>query len=167
MGTENYCECLVGVKTDSKYQFLTILCAALAVICAAAGMFLILIACVPAVVFGVLAWFLAQKIHTEFEYLLLDHEFSADIIYRKDRRKRLLNCPTKKIDLFAPADPGKIDHVRRQNMKLEDYSTKKDGDRHYLMTCSSENGKAAFLVTPNEQLLEMLGRELPRSVFTR
>ena len=156
MGTDNYCECLVGVKKDGKYQILTILCVVLAVLFAGAGMFLALIACLPAVIFGVLAWFLAQRIHTEYEYLLLDHEFSADIIYRKDRRKKLLNCPTKKIEMFTEADPGKLDHLNRQNTKLEDYSTRKEEDRHYILVCSGENGKTAFLVTPSEELLEML-----------
>ncbi len=167
MGNDNYCECLVQAEPDGKNRLLTIVSIIVAVLCAAAGMFVFLPACIPAIGCGVYAWFCSQKINTEYEYLLLDHEISVDVIYNKNRRKKLMNCPVKKIELFAPADLGKLDHVKRQNIKLEDYSTRKDQDRHYLMVCSNEGGKMAFLLTPGTELLDNFSRELNRNVFTR
>ena len=34
-----------------------------------------------------------------------------------------MNCPLRKIDYFAPVAPGRIDHLKRQNITVEDYSS--------------------------------------------
>ena len=165
MGNENYCECLVRAKDSAKYRLLMIVGAVGALVCAFAAMFIWLFAMLPMVALGVLAWYSARRIRTEYEYLLLDHELSVDVIYNKDRRKQQMSCPTKTIDMFVPADPGKLDHLKRQNIVPADYSTGNPQDAHYILVCSGEGKRQACLVTPDEEMLLMMGRELPRNVL--
>ena len=164
---EKYVENLFSRDPSMKFRLLTVLAAAGAVIFACIGLVIWLPACIGAVLCGVLAWFLAQRILVEYEYLLLDHELSVDAIFGKSRRKKMMNCSTKKIESFAPEAPGRIDHLRRQRITVEDYSSRRPGDTHYLLECSGEKGKIAFLLTPGEALLEQLQRELPRAVMPR
>ena len=164
---EQYCECLVSRDLDGKMRLLTVMAAAFAVLFAFAGMFVWLVFCLPAVACGVAAWFLSQRIRVEYEYLLLDHEITVDAIYGKNRRKKMLNCAVNKIESLSPYEEGRADHVRRQNITLEDYSSGKAEDRHYLMVCGGEQKKVAFVLTPNTEMLDLLGRELSRAVFTR
>ena len=164
---ENYVENLVSREPSTKTRLLTILAATGAVIFACIGLVIWLPACIPAVLCGVLAWFLAQRILVEYEYLLLDHELSVDVIYGKTRRKKMMNCPLKKIESFAPEAPGRTDHLKRQRITVEDYSSQRPGDTHYLLECTGEKGKIAFLMTPGAELLAQLQRELPRAVMPR
>ena len=164
---EQYCECLVSRRPDGRMRLLTIAAIVLAVVFAFTGVFLWIVYCVPAVACGAAAWFLNQRVLVEYEYLLLDHEISVDAIYGKTRRKKMLNCAVNKIESLAPYEEARAEHVRRQNITLEDYSSGKEEDRHYLMVCKGEQKNVAFVLTPSAEMLDLFGRELSRAVFTR
>ena len=114
-----------------------------------------------------LLWFAIQKIRQEFEYLILDHELSVDAIYGHSRRKKIMNCPLKKVVLFAPENSSEYGTYRHQNLVLHDFSTRNPEDTHYAMVCKNESGTIGFRLTPNAEMLELLDYELPRGILIK
>ena len=167
MVNDRYCEYLISQKPTAANIAKVIVFAVLMLVCAVIGMKILWLVCIPAVLFGVLLCFSVQKIRQEFEYLILDRELSVDAIYGRSRRKKIMNCPLKKVVLFAPEDSTEFAPYRRQGLKLHDFSTRQPGDVHYAMVCQNESGTIAFRLTPNEEMLSILAYELPRGIFVR
>ena len=167
MVSERYCEYLIQQKPTPANMARVIVLVVLTLGCVIAGLTISQWICTPAVLFGVLLWFAIQKIRQEFEYLILDHELSVDAIYGHSRRKKIMNCPLKKVVLFAPENSSEYGTYRHQNLVLHDFSTRNPEDTHYAMVCKNESGTIGFRLTPNAEMLELLDYELPRGILIK
>ena len=78
---DQYCEYLVKQRTAPWRKGLNFLTAALCVLCLIGGFRITPWLLLLAVALGAGAWFLFRTTEVEYEYLLIEEEFSVDCIY--------------------------------------------------------------------------------------
>ncbi|MHC1748948.1 MAG: hypothetical protein AB9856_11475 [Cellulosilyticaceae bacterium] len=160
-------EQLVSVKKSSKdtlNQALIIIGAILLIIIAFifGGMFIGPIA-ILAVLWG--AWFLMGKLKKEYEYSLTNNELDIDVIFNKERRKKIMVIDMKKIHVMASIkDEKKQDELARAQ-KVMDFSNGEHTEDTYAIVCEKDGGLVKVLLTPNQEILNLMYRQAPNKVF--
>ena len=159
-----YVECLVQTKTPALKKFLKVLLIALTVIFAI-FMFIIPLAFIPAVAFGVGAYFANMFAEIEYEYLYLDKEIVVDKVMAKSKRKRVATYSLDRIEVLAPVKSYHLDNFgRRDNAKVKDYSIGEElqPDRRYVMYYE---GGEKILLSPSEEMIKVMKNVAPRKIF--
>lgn len=163
---DRYSECLVAQRTKPVYMIGMVLCGFLALVCLM-GIYLVsILAVIPALAFGGLAVYCWLHTSLEYEYLLLDRNWSADRIQARSRRKTVFSVSVKNIELLAPADSPKCETWYRQKIGILDMSTGENAGK-YLMVCRTDGKVQGVYLTPNASMLDQFEMELSRLVFTR
>lgn len=160
-----YVECLVQTKTSVLKKCLKGLLIALTVIFAII-MLVIPLAFIPAVAFGVGAYFSSWFTEIEYEYLYLDKELVVDKVMAKSRRKRVATYSLDRIEVLAPVKSYHLDNFgRRDNVKVKDYSIGEElqPDRRYVMYYE---GGEKILLSPSEELVRVMKNVAPRKIFS-
>lgn len=163
---EQYCEYLVKQRTAPWRKGLNILAAALCLLCLIGGFWITPWLLLAAVGAGVGTWFLVRTAEVEYEYLLIEEEFSVDCIYQKSRRKPKAVFPILRFALVAPADAPQLIGIRREGCKLRDFSSRDSQAKTYSIVCKDQD-VTEIRITPNEKMLSMLERMLPAGTVTR
>lgn len=160
-----YVECLVQTKTSGWKKCLKGLLIALTVVFAI-FMFVIPLAFIPAVAFGVGAYFSSWLTEIEYEYLYLDKEIVVDKVMAKSKRKRVATYSLDRIEVLAPVKSYHLDNFgRRDNAKVKDYSIGEElqPDRRYVMYYE---GGEKILLSPSEEMIKVMKNAAPRKVFS-
>lgn len=160
-----YVECLVQTKTSALKKCLKGLLIALTVIFAI-FMFIIPLAFIPAVIFGVGAYFSSWLTDIEYEYLYLDKEIVVDKVMAKSKRKRVATYSLDRIEVLAPIKSYHLDNFgRRDNAKVKDYSIGEElqPDRRYVMYYE---GGEKILLSPSEEMIKVMKNVAPRKIFS-
>ena len=162
--SDTYVECLVKTKPSALGKFLKILLIVLTVLFAII-MFVIPLAFIPAVVFGVGAYFANMFSEIEYEYLYLDKEIVVDKVMAKSRRKRVATYSLDRIEVLAPVKSYHLDNFgRRDNAKVKDYSIGEvlQPDRRFVMYYE---GGEKILLSPSEDMIKAMKNVAPRKIF--
>lgn len=160
-----YVECLVQTKPSAVRKFLKFLLIGLTVFFAVI-MFVIPLAFIPAVAFGVGAYFANMFSEIEYEYLYLDKEIVIDKVLAKSKRKRVATYSLDRIEILAPIKSYHLDNFgRRDNAKVKDYSIGEElqPDRRYVMYCE---GGEKILLSPSEEMIKVMKNVAPRKIFS-
>ena len=160
-----YVECLVQTKTPAWKKCLRGLLIALTVIFAII-MFVIPLAFILAVAFGVGAYFSSWLTEIEYEYLYLDKEIVVDKVMAKSKRKRVATYSLDRIEVLAPVKSYHLDNFgRRDNAKVTDYSIGEElqPDRRYVMYYE---GGEKILLSPSEEMIKVMKNVAPRKIFS-
>lgn len=160
-------EQLVSVKKSSKdklNQTLIIIASILLIIIAFmfGGLFI-----GPVAILGVLwgAWFLMSKLKKEYEYSLTNNELDIDVIYNKERRKKIMVIDMKKIHVMASIkDDRKQDEIERAQ-KIMDFSNGEMTQDTYAIVCEKDGSVVRVLITPNQEILNLMYKQAPNKVF--
>lgn len=160
-----YVECLVKTKTPALKKFLKFLLIALTVV-SAVIMFVMPLAFILAVAFGVGAYFANMFAEIEYEYLYLDKEIVVDKVMAKSKRKRVATYSLDRIEVLAPVKSYHLDNFgRRDNAKVRDYSIGEElqPDRRFVMYYE---GGEKILLSPSEEMIKVMKNAAPRKVFS-
>ncbi len=159
-----YVECLVQAKSSAVWKFVRVLLISLTVLLAV-FMFVFPLAFIPAVVFGVGAYFSSWLTEIEYEYLYLDKEIVVDKVMAKSKRKRVATYSLDRIEILAPVKSYHLDNFgRRDNVKVKDYSIGEElqPDRRFVMYYE---GGEKILLSPSEEMVKVMRNAAPRKIF--
>ena len=161
---ETYVECLVKRKIPGYMSFLKILLIMLTVGFVLVGMVFI-IALIPAILFGVAAYFVYMNTDLEYEYLYLDRELTVDKVMAKSKRKRAAVYSLDKMEIVAPVKSWHLDNFKnRQTSKNVDYSSgeEKQPDKRFVFYYE---GNQKVIFEPSEEMVKAMQFVAPRKVF--
>lgn len=111
------------------------------------------------------ALFLTSKLKKEHEYMLTNNELDIDVIYNKERRKKVLTIDLKKIDIMASIkDERHKDSLERaqKTLNLSDGEGTKDT---YGVVYAHNGELTKILITPNEEMLTLIYKQAPHKVM--
>ena len=145
-------------------SFLKILLIMLTVGFVLVGMVFI-IALIPAILFGVAAYFVYMNTDLEYEYLYLDRELTVDKVMAKSKRKRAAVYSLDKMEIVAPVKSWHLDNFKnRQTSKNVDYSSgeEKQPDKRFVFYYE---GNQKVIFEPSEEMVKAMQFVAPRKVF--
>ncbi len=122
----------------------------------------------PIVIIGVVfgTGFLMSKFSREYEYILTNNELDIDVIYNRNRRKRVMTIDMKKIDIMASITDKNHQAELQKGVKLINASdNNNDASTYAIITQNPEKGACKVLISPNEQFLTSLYKQAPNKVF--
>lgn len=100
----------------------------------------------------------------EFEYSLTNHELDIDVIYNKQRRKRLLTVDIKQSNVMASIKDEKYQHEIERGQKIIDASDGKQTKDTYAIVFGKDGETIRLFVTPNEEMLNLIHKQAPNKV---
>ncbi len=161
---ESYMEYLVRVKRSPLHKTATTACIGVTAVFFLVG-FVIPIAFIPAVGFGIGSYFLQSRSILEYEYLYLDKEITIDKIIGLKKRKRVVRIKMEQVTVFAPLSSTQAkDAIAYANGKDYDYSSTDpatSGNCYVLVT--SDGSK--YILEPSREFVELARMSAPRKVF--
>lgn len=119
----------------------------------------------------VVLWYVAYRFmisrSIEYEYTIMNHDFSVDCIKGKRKRKTVVSVDIKKIEICAAvSDKEKSSGRKKVNELGARYDCTGDGQSGvYFIEYQGEKGTERILIQPNEEILKVLREINPRNVF--
>ena len=155
-----YVECLVQARKSGLKKVVQVLLIVLTVIFGL-GMIIFWPMVLPAIITGVVAYFVGLYSQVEYEYLYLDKELSVDRILAQSKRKRVAAYSLDRMEIFAPVNSWHLDSFKNRNVKVEDYS----GEEQDKCYCMYYEGGLKVVLSPSEDMVKALKNVAPRKVF--
>ena len=124
-----------------------------------------IIALIPAILFGVAAYFVSMNTDLEYEYLYLDRELTVDKVMAKSKRKRVAVYSLDKMEIVAPVKSWHLDNFKnRQTSRNVDYSSgeEKQPDKRFVFYYE---GNQKVIFEPSEEMVKAMQFAAPRKVF--
>lgn len=127
------------------------------------GIFVVMLALIPAVIMTVADTFLFKRLDVEYEYLYVNGNLDIDKIFSKSTRKKAYEVNME--DLIVLAASGQPELRQYQNVKAYDFSSGYEDHRVYEMIIERRGEKERIIFEPNEDIIEGIKRIAPRKVL--
>lgn len=111
------------------------------------------------------ALFLSNRLKKEHEYALTNSVLDIDVIYNKEKRKRLIEIDLKAVNVMASIQDDRHKDALTRSQKTIDASDGKYTKETYAIMCPHEGQVVKILVTPNEDMLNLMYKQAPNKVF--
>lgn len=121
----------------------------------------------PVLVLGILwgATMLSNKLKKEHEYSLTNSLLDIDVIYNKQKRKRVMELDLKEINVMANIKDERHQDELTRGQKTINASDGKDTKETYAIMCPKDGQVVKILITPNEDMLNLMYKQAPNKVF--
>ena len=159
-------ELLVPVKPRTLYTIGKIALWAVTVLCVLIFMTGILgfIPIIVAIAAGFGAYYVGLRSDIEYEYSLTEKEIDVDVIFAKQKRKRITTVDLTKLEVMAPLDSYKLDGYKNRQCKTEDYSSG-DLNNKKAMYVMYYDGSRKIILEADERLYKAIYNVAPHKVF--
>lgn len=160
---DTYIECLVRVKQSMIAKFIKTVLIMIAVVFVLFT-FIIPLAMIVALIFGIGAYMFNLRTNLEYEYLFLERELTVDKIMAQTKRKRVGVYSLDRIEVLAPINSYHLDDFKNRTVKTLDLSDKEVGppDRRYMLYYE---GNLRLILGPPESMVKAMKNITPRKVF--
>jgi len=115
------------------------------------------------VLFGGMTFF--NQFNKEYEYILTNNDLDIDVIFNRSKRKRVITCDMKKIEVMASIQDAKYKHELEKADKIINASDGNNDANTYALMIRQNSHFYKILLTPNEAFLNELYRQAPHKVF--
>ncbi|MEF9960196.1 MAG: hypothetical protein RR448_10985 [Niameybacter sp.] len=112
-----------------------------------------------------LATFLSSKLKKEHEYSLTNHLLDIDVIYNKEKRKRVIELDLKEMNVMASIKDERHQEELARGQKVINASDGQLGKETYAIMCPTDGQLVKILITPNEDMLNLMYKQAPNKVF--
>ncbi|MCD8021842.1 MAG: DUF6106 family protein [Lachnospiraceae bacterium] len=120
---------------------------------------------IGALAFLLLTIFVGPRMDVEWEYLYVNGELDIDAIYSKQKRKRVASFDMEHLEVLAPEKSHALDsYMTRQGTKIDDYTSKKEPQKSYILVFNEEKGQKIIAVELDDEILNDIRRIAPRKV---
>lgn len=162
---DNYKEQLVKKGKDSSDTFKRLAVTAAGII-AAAILVVLSLQFIGNIIVGFLlaavvlwgTYYILNGFYTEYEYIFTNGEIDIDKIMGQRKRKRLITVEIKSSTAF-----GKEKTAANSDVTLVDVSCRESDDNYYIDFRHRELGNTRLIFTPNEDMLELVEKYIPRT----
>lgn len=114
---------------------------------------------------GWAAHYFASKFKREHEYVLTNNELDIDVIYNKERRKRLISIDMKKIEVMASIKDEKHKPSFERAQKSINASDGEHTGNTYGILYPEGGQLIKIFITPHPEMLECLYKQAPHKVM--
>ena len=159
-----YSELLVKKKRTAKDNLIKYGLIGLTALLAAAGLFLMPVLLIAAIVVGVVSYFIIPGTDLEFEYLFVNGELDIDKIMAKTKRKRVAVYQLDRMEILAPIKSYHLDNYRNRNVKEKDFSIGYE-DKPDLRYAMYYEGGEKLILSPSPEMIKVMKNAAPRKVF--
>ena len=162
-----YQEILVKQKKNSAASLIRAALIAATAVFALGAFFMHPVFLLPALALGILCWFYSSRTDREYEYLYVNGDFDIDVIYNRQKRKRVGSYDVNSMIVFAPERSHELDPYRKKpGMTLKDYSSKEGSSKVWCGVYSVDKGEEMVLLElEDDSIVKDLRRYAPRKVF--
>lgn len=132
------------------------------------ALFIVLPRFMPTVLALGIIWgaiFLSSKLKKEHEYTLTNNLVDIDVIYNKEKRKRLIELDLKEINIMASIKDERHQEELARGQKVIDASDGNQTKDTYAIMCPKDGQVVKILITPNEGMLNLMYKQAPNKVF--
>ena len=112
-----------------------------------------------------LAMFLSNKLKKEHEYILTNNMLDIDVIYNKEKRKRVIELDLKEINVMASIKDERHQDELARGQKIINASDGNGTKETYAIMCPKDGQVVKILITPNEDMLNLMYKQAPNKVF--
>ena len=134
---------------------------------AAAGLLITPLLLLPAVVMGVVTYFLLPGTDLEYEYLLVNHSLDIDKVMAKTKRKKCRSFDLAQADIIAPLHSHRLDYYNANtSIKVLDFSSGNDEHLRYAFIINDSGSNTKVIIEPDEAMISMLRSSMPGKCFT-
>ena len=161
-----YSELLVKKKSTAKDNLIKYGLIGLTALLAAAGLFLMPVLLIAAIVVGVVSYFIIPGTDLEFEYLFVNGELDIDKIMAKTKRKKVKTLNLQEADLMAPLNSHRMDYYNgNQKLKVLDFSSGDPEHKRYAIIMRDGGETCKIIIEPDEALAKNMRNCAPSKVF--
>ena len=161
-----YSELLVKKKRTAKDNLIKYGMIGLTALLVAAGLFLMPLLLIAAIVVGVAAYFIIPGTDLEFEYLFVNGELDIDKIMAKTKRKKVKTLNLQEADLMAPLNSHRMDYYNgNQKLKVLDFSSGDPEHKRYAIIMRDGGETCKIIIEPDEALAKNMRNCAPSKVF--
>lgn len=161
-----YSELLVKKKRTAKDNLIKYGMIGLTALLVAAGLFLMPLLLIAAIVVGVAAYFIIPGTDLEFEYLFVNGELDIDKIMAKTKRKKVKTLNLQEADLMAPLNSHRMDYYNgNQKLKVLDFSSGDPEHKRYAIIMRDGGETCKIIIEPDEALAKTMRNCAPSKVF--
>ena len=162
-----YSELLVKKERTAKDRLIKGSIIALIVLLVLAGLFIMPLLLIAAIVLGVCAYlFIFPGTDLEFEYLYVNGELDIDKIMSKSKRKRVKSIQLAEADLVAPLKSHRMDYYNgNQKMKTIDFSSGIEDHKRYAMIVRDSGETCKVILELDDELANTMKNSAPSKVF--
>ena len=115
--------------------------------------FIGLLAFVIAVILALVAYyFIFPRLNVEYEYMLLNHDLQIDVIYNREKRKKLKSFDIQTAEIIAPKGSPRLNSFKPD--KVFDYSSGNPSAKVYAIIISLDQNNACIYIEPDEKMLD-------------
>ena len=108
---------------------------------------------VVAVLAAILAYyFIFPRLNVEYEYMLLNHDLQIDVIYNREKRKKLKSFDIQTAEIIAPKGSPRLNSFKPD--KVLDYSSGIPSAKVYAIIISLDQNSACVYIEPDEKMLD-------------
>lgn len=158
---DNFKEQLVARKSDNSV-FIKKSCVLIASLFLSAILFILFryLSFILIAMIGFGTYYLIKNFDVEYEYICTNGDLDIDKIIAKSRRKRLTT-----VDIKGAVDFGLTKGMNfNKEYSIIDASSGDDEDSYYIACKDSKYGMCYVLISPNEDMLEIIKAYLPRTI---
>lgn len=112
-----------------------------------------------------LATFLSSKLKKEHEYSLTNHLVDIDVIYNKEKRKRVVELDLKEMNVMASIKDERHQEELARGQKVINASDGNGTKETYAIMYPKDGQLLKILITPNEEMLNLMYKQAPNKVF--
>lgn len=161
-----YREILVKRETPVANKILKAALMVLVVMCVLAGFLLSPLLLLIGMVLGIVLWiFVLPKFEVEYEYLYVNGELDIDVIYSRQKRKRVGSYDMQELEIMAPSKSHALDsYLNAPGVKVKDFSSGKAEEKSYILVLNKEKGREIVKAELDDVVVNDIRRMQPRKV---
>ncbi|ONI39503.1 hypothetical protein AN639_01520 [Candidatus Epulonipiscium fishelsonii] len=108
--------------------------------------------------------YLLSCINKEYEYILTNNELDIDVIYNRQRRKKVTTIDLKNISIMAGINNATYSGELSNFQKILDLSDGNNTSHTYAIIYPINGEITKVLITPNEEMVQLIYRQAPNKV---
>ena len=96
-------------------------------------------------------YFIFQRMNIEYEYTLLNHDIDIDVIYSRQRRKKLLSFDFQKAEIIAPVNSPRLNSINIE--KTYDFSSRSPDNKAFAIIINIDQKRTCVIVEPDQGMI--------------
>jgi hypothetical protein len=135
-------------------------------LCLVGGLLVMPLLILVAIVFGIIAGiFILPRLNKEYEYLYVNGELDVDVIYSREKRKKLGSYDMNELEILAPTGSHALDsYFSNGTLKVQDVTSGKPDVGSYTLIFSKDKERIAVRAELDRVIIDDIRRLAPRKV---
>ena len=95
--------------------------------------------------------FVFSRLNKEYEYTMLNHDIDIDVIYSRQKRKRILSFDFQKAEIIAPRNSPRLNSYKIE--KTYDFSSGDPNEKVFAIIIQLQQKRNCILIEPDQGMI--------------